>query len=573
MFGLSGAYNPVVSRSANSPGHPWLGRRNIAGTLRSSRGNRGVRVAVQLLVPTALLATYAHTLADVWARWFPAWRRSKLGWYRRLIEGESYYTHGPLTILVSLVIAALLIRCTGIPVRPRPRLGAAVLAGSLLTHLAGCLARVNFISAFSLIGTLAGVILMVWGAVALRRLWFVLAMLAFAMPLPEVTIAAINFRLKMLATAIGVRLADAAGVVAVAKGNRVFLAGDKSLVVANVCNGLRTLISLLAFGALYAYVCRLRGGWRVALFAMALPVAVVSNSLRVLVLIVVADVYGVESAMGVFHGFSGIAVFGCALAMMFGLERLCLWVRRRQKTPDRRLFGDVRRRAEDAGQGSRLLTALGGGRAALAVSMLLATGLLARRLYRTVPPGQIARLAQALPTRLLVDGQDYRGRDVPLDARTLTVLETPTYVYRRYFGPTGRYETLDFCLIFSRDNRKGIHPPDLCLEGAGQNIISKLDVVVDGGPGPGQVPCRELVVETGQGQYYFLYTYKCGGRYTRSFWRQQFVIFSNGLLSRNAAGALIRVSAPVRPGRLAEARRRVFALFREAMPHVDLALP
>ena len=80
-------------------------------------------------------------------------------------------------------------------------------------------------------------------------------------PLPEVSIAHLNFRLKMLAADWGVRLVNLTGILAERDGNRVFLEGDKSLVIANVCNGLRTLITVIAFGALYAYVCP---PWRVA---------------------------------------------------------------------------------------------------------------------------------------------------------------------------------------------------------------------------------------------------------------------------------------------------------------------
>jgi len=88
----------------------------------------------------------------------------------------------------------------------------------------------------------------------------------------------------------------------------------------------------------------------------------------------------------------------------------------------------------------------------------------------------------------------------------------------------------------------------------------------------GEVPCRELVVQAGPNQQYHLYTYRCGETYTGSFWRQQLAIFANGLLSRDASGALIRVSTPVR-GDVADARQRAKRLLGAAVPHLDRALP
>jgi len=540
-------------------------------------GARGWRTgAAWGLLAVGLIAAFAHNFWEMWHRWFPAWRNRRWSLYDRFVEGESYYTHGPLVLVVSLLIVILLIRHTRIPARPSRRAGWIVLGLGLLVHLASCLARINFISCFAFIGVLAGLILLLWGTAALRRLWFPLAFLAFMVPLPEVSIAQLNFRLKMIAANWGVALANAAGVITERSGNRVFLQGEKSLVIANICNGLRTLISLLAFGALYAYVCRLRGLWRIGLFAMSVPVAVVSNSLRIVALIVVADVWTVEAATGAFHDASGLMIFVLAFGLMFGLERLVLGVRRLVGVPAKvvPLFDGVLRTDADASQWPRLVRA-GAGRAGGVAAVVVCLGAGgAWWLNRSVPTAWNEQMAaKALPKSLKVDGQVWRGFDRPLDARTLTVLETSDYVNRQYVGVGA--EAVDFCVIFSQDNRKGTHPPDLCLEGGGQDIIGKNDVRIPGvvgRRGPISLPCRELIVQSRHRLQHYLYTYKCGDTYTRSFWRQQFVIFTNGLLNRNAAGALIRVSTPA-TGDLEAARQRSRAFLRVVVSHLDRNLP
>ncbi len=514
---------------------------------------------------------FGYNFVEMWARWFPAWKRTHWSFYDRISEGESYYTHGPLVPGLSLIIIAMLIRHTRIPARPCRLWGWGLLGGSLLFHLVASLARVNFASGIAFVGVVAGLVLLLWGPVALRRLWFPLLLLLFMVPAPEVSIAQLNFRLKMLAADWGVRLVNVMGIIAERSGNRVYLAGDKDLIVANVCNGLRTLVSLLAFGTVYAYVCRLRGAWRLGLFAMTIPVAVVANTLRIAATIAVADLFTPELATGWFHDVSGLLIFVVAFMLMFGLERLILWARQALGRPAEvtPLFAGVRRTDADAHQWRRMAALAGTPTGLLATGALLLVGLGAWWLSHTVPsPISDELLARSLPENVTLAGMPHRSYTLELDEQTLTILEYPAYLFRRYVAP-GRPAT-DLCLIISRDNRKSTHPPDLCLEGSGEGIVHKgqRDLADPATPGR-SIPCVELVVQSGISQTYFLYTYRSGGEYTRSFWNQQLVTFLNGVLGRHSAGALVRVNTPIDGGGLEPARQRAAELMVTALPHID----
>ena len=531
-------------------------------------------VLLWILLAVALGAGFAHNFAEMWIRWFPAWRHSDWGLYDRIVEGDSYYTHGPLVPVVSLFIAALLLRYTTVPVRPNRVWGAWVIGFGLVVHLTGCLARVNFVSGFALIVVLAGLVLLLWGPVALRRLWFPLAFLAFMVPLPQVTISQLNFRLKMLAADWAVRAANHVGILAERSGNEVFLEGGKALVVGNVCGGLRTLVSVIAFGAIYAYVCRLRGFWRIFLFAMSVPVAVASNSLRIVGLIGAAHVWGVGTATGWFHDVSGMRIFVLAFLLKFGLEKLLLWVRRIAGRPAKvsPLFHGVLRSDEDEGQWSGLFRAAGGRAGRIAgITLVLAAG----GAWWLNRPGQSTwsqqTVGSALPKQLSIGGEQWVGYDDPLDPRELIILETTERMTlnRRYVR--ARPPWVDFTVVFSQDNRKGTHPPEVCLEGGGNDIVHKGDVVVRFGEESATVPCRELIVGSEGSRAYVLYTYKCGDTYTRSFWRQQLVIFLAGLLHRDSSGALIRVSTPIVEN-TSTARQRAMGFLEVAMGYLDRAL-
>ena len=541
----------------------------------NSATNRPTRflAAAWLLLAAGLVAAYANTFAEMWTRWFPAWRNANLGLYDRFVGGESYYTHGPLVPVVSLIMCILLIRHTRIPVAPRRILGGAVLIVSLVVHLAACFARVNFVSGFSLIGALAGLVLLLWGATALRRLWFPLALLAFMVPLPEVMIANLNLWLKMRAADVGVAGANLIGVVverARERPNEVLLEGNKTLVIANVCNGLRTIISLLAFGAIYAYVSKLRGAWRLGLFAMSVPVAVVSNSIRIVSLIVVADVWDEKTATGWYHDTSGLLIYVLAFWLMFTIERLVLALRRMAGRPAvvLPLFHGVLRDPEDEDQWGRLARAVGSRAGWTAVFVLLAVaGVTWMVNTRVASTWSQEMAAKSMPRTIEVDGRRLYGFDLALDDNTLTILETTDYLYRRYEGAGA--PAVSFCVIFSQDNRKGTHPPEVCL---GESVVASRNVVVRGVAGRGDVPCRLLLTTTDRRRECYLYVYKCGHEYTASFWKQQVIIFVNGLLHRNASGALIRVSTAVGDDEEA-ARRRCAAMMAAAIPYLDAALP
>jgi len=540
----------------------------------NSPTNRPARflAAAWLLLAAGMVAAYANTFAEMWIRWFPAWRHANMGLYDRLVGGESYYTHGPLVPVVSLIMMVLLVRHTRIPLEPKRAAGAVVLAGSLLVHLASCFARVNFVSGFSLIGVLAGLVLLLWGATALRRMWFPLALLVFMVPLPEVMIANLNLWLKMRAADIGVAGANLIGVVverARDRPNEVLLQGDKTLVIANVCNGLRTIVSLLAFGAIYAYVSKLRGAWRLGLFAMSVPVAVVSNSIRIVSLIVVADVWDEKTATGWYHDLSGLLIYVLAFWLMFTIERLVLGARRLAGRPAvvLPLFHGVLRDPEDEDQWGRLARAVGCRAGWVAVIVILAGAGAAWALnVRVVSVWNQDMAGKSLPRTIEVDGRRLYGYDLELDERTLTILETTDYLYRRYQAAGAT--PIDFCVIFSKDNRKGTHPPEVCL---GESVVESRSVVVRDVPGRGDVPGRLLLTTSDQRREYHLYVYKCGDDYTPSFWKQQLIIFVNGLLHRNASGALIRVSTAVGDDDEA-ARRRCSAMMAVAIPYLDAAL-
>jgi EpsI family protein len=185
---------------------------------------------------------------------------------------------------------------------------------------------------------------------------------------------------------------------------------------------------------------------------------------------------------------------------------------------------------------------------------------------------------KAIPAMLTSDHQIWTSTAMTFSDVELEILETRDYMYRTYAD--GRGSPVDLCIIFSEDNRKGTHPPDVCLEGSGLRIMSRMNRVVDiadsragdaRSPGEnGRLELRELIATSTSGQYiYFAYFYKCGDTFTPSFYKQQWQIVWNGLTRRNASGALVRYSTPMGSSTDVDAaRRRVDQLLAATFPYI-----
>jgi exosortase len=240
---------------------------------------------------------------------------------------HSYYSHGPLILPIAIATAWLIIRNRGLPMhstRGSRTVGIALLVVALLIHLASMYALVTFVSGFMMLPVLAGCVLYLGGWPMLSRLWFPIAFLAFMVPLPDLTIADINFRLKMMAANVSTAIVNGIGIPTYLKGAEIYLGGGKHLTVEDACSGLRSLISLLAFATLFTYACKLRGYKRLALFVSAVPVAVAANIVRIVVLTIVANNGSVALATpgGWVHDMMGFVVFVIAFCFLFLMEEL-----------------------------------------------------------------------------------------------------------------------------------------------------------------------------------------------------------------------------------------------------------
>jgi exosortase len=251
-----------------------------------------------------------------------------LGWLReRFGAADGFFSHGPLVPFASAwlvwqrrrdVATASEAERAG---RAGDWRGLLVVVPSLALLVGAAFVRVESLAVASLLPLLTGLAWLLLGARATRTLLLPIAFLGFALPWPMFAVAESVERLKELVVAASTAVVDAFGAGVRASGSHLVLPSGERLLVGDECSGLASLIALLALGAFLAAAARSTpAARRWLLVALALPVALLANLLRVTTLATVGRLRG-SAAVERWHDASNAIVYGSALLLLLLVER------------------------------------------------------------------------------------------------------------------------------------------------------------------------------------------------------------------------------------------------------------
>ena len=161
-------------------------------------------------------------------------------------------------------------------------MGLALVLLALLQLTIAWLGSEYFTMRSSLIVLLAGLALYLFGREVLKGLALPLGYLIFMVPIPYIIYDAVAFPLKLLITKASVATLQMMGVIVMREGNIIMLP-TTTLEVADACSGIRSLMSLLALAAAYAFMIQTSNLKRAILILSAVPIAIFTNGLRVIV--------------------------------------------------------------------------------------------------------------------------------------------------------------------------------------------------------------------------------------------------------------------------------------------------
>jgi exosortase len=229
-------------------------------------------------------------------------------------------------VIIPLAIGIAWLRRGSLPAIPAgcEAGGLATTAFGCTLHLFGLMAAGNYVSGISLVVVLAGVLWTLGGIAWLRAMALPILLLAVAIPLPSLVYSSLSMPLQLFASATACRIADLLGVVVYREGNIIHLAG-MSLGIWEACSGLSSLSSLFAGSVLMGFLISPVPRIRVLVCLAAIPIAVISNIVRVAGTAILSD-WHPAYAVGFYHAFSGWLVFLigaiCLYAAAIGLRRV-----------------------------------------------------------------------------------------------------------------------------------------------------------------------------------------------------------------------------------------------------------
>ncbi len=210
--------------------------------------------------------------------------------------------------------------------------GFVVMIGAIGLLLLGSLGAELFISRFSLLVLLGGLILFLAGWRMLRAVSFPLAYLIWMIPIPVIIYNQITFPLQLIASRLATSWLELAQVPVLRDGN-ILVLSNYSLEVVEACSGIRSLMTLTALAVAYGYLVSPQRWVRYALAVLMVPIAILTNAIRIMVGGILAHRFGPAAAEGFLHEFSGWAIFLVAVLLMFGSYWILRQISERRRKP------------------------------------------------------------------------------------------------------------------------------------------------------------------------------------------------------------------------------------------------
>jgi exosortase len=290
-----------------------------------------VTISQKLYKPVAIAAALAFLYFSV---------LTKLGrdWW-----SDENYSHG---LLIPFIIGFILWQERKSFTEQSTRgtyLAIALVVFALFAVWAGTAGAELFVQRASLVLMLAGIAIYFFGLRILSRVAVPLLLLALAIPIPQIIFNRIAFPLQLFASKCAVSAMQLFEIPVLRQGNVIELMPlgakePKRLAVVEACSGIRSLMTLVTLAVVYAYFTRPKSAqtsvgdakntqnkvfatfafWRaVILVAAAVPIAILTNAVRVSGTGVLAHYYGTKVADGFFHSFSGWVIYLVAAALLF----------------------------------------------------------------------------------------------------------------------------------------------------------------------------------------------------------------------------------------------------------------
>jgi exosortase len=289
-------------------------------TLDPPRTGATIPYALLAIFGVLFLGIYASTFVFMMGRW----------------TNDPSATHGWLVIPIAVVVTYYKRERLKALTLSSDRRGLWVMAFALFLHLLELFFDMNGPSPLSIPIFVAGAVWYFAGTAWLRELAFPIGYLLFMLPIPGFLNQFVSFPLRLLATNSSKAIVEHFGIQINGAGmNMEFWRPGSdhtnperdfvSLVVADPCSGLHSLMAIKALHAITAYLSRLKLGWKWVLFMCALPISLAANICRLVLIILVSAYVNKQFGLDAFHHWSPYILFIFVFLILFSIGRFMEW--------------------------------------------------------------------------------------------------------------------------------------------------------------------------------------------------------------------------------------------------------
>ena len=449
--------------------------------------------------------------------------------------------HAYAPLLTALSFGLIYYRLRAVRLLPDagiPWLGLVLLSMGLAAYVVGRSQRVELLELGAVIPIMAGVLAVLGGQAALRAMRFPLLFLLFSLPYPGWVVDYLTSPLKELLSIGAEQVLYAAGY-PIARSGVVLGLGPYRLLVADACSGLHSLLFLSALGLLYLHITGNRSALHRSILVLALvPIALLANFLRVLILLLLTYHFGDAVGQSFWHDLTGLVLFVSAFAVLSGLDGV-LSLCARGRSAGFKEASASGARAPQAGPNSlrSLVLSLALLGAVVCTAMLTPTQPLAAK--RPVPD-----LSAGIPKRL---------GDWSMENNALIALVSPELQasVQRIYSQTvnriyvnGNGERIMLAIAYGGDqlgNELQVHRPEYCYQAQGFALTDLRDGYIS--TASGDLPVRRLVARQGGRIEPITYWMTVGDEATLPGIQRKFAQLRHGLKGQIADGMLIRISS------------------------------
>jgi exosortase D (VPLPA-CTERM-specific) len=443
-----------------------------------------------------------------------------------------------------------------------------LMALALLGWCLGELSALFIIVHYSFLLAIIALTLAVVGWRGARLLWAALVYLVFMIPLPSFILQQLSAELQLISTQIGVAVIRLMDISVFAEGNVIDL-GNYQLQVVEACSGLNYLFPLMSFGFLIAALYEGRLWHRWLIFLATIPITVLMNSIRIGIIGVTVEYWGIAAAEGFLHAFEGWFVFMACLALLTVL----IWMLNISSKDGHgalhriNLFYPSFAEIKGVSPGRRATN-----------RTLMATMLLC---VLAVPASMVLLTEEEIvPERELFSQfplikSNWVGQESSLEERVLNKLLLSDYILADYHR-TGDPLPVNLYVAYYGSQRTGaaIHSPRSCIPGGGWQITSLNQLELSDALGMDGPSVNRTIIQLGQERQLVYYWFQQRGRTFTSEYMAKWYLFQDGLTMARSDGALVRLITPIPPDSdEAAADERLQVFLREFYPELGRFIP